>query len=236
MSTNPHDVLIERVAVPAAGYTLPMQLPPEPFGVFASWFNEERAARRTPNPDAMTLATVDRSGMPSARIVLCRRVDPAAGTLMFFTNYTSPKSEDLAATGVCAACFHWDQSERQARITGRAVKAGEAESDAYFAQRPWESKLSAWASDQSRPIAGRTELLAKLTGAAARLGLDAAELLARGQSLHIPRPPHWGGWTITATRVELWIGGKGRLHDRAAWVRELGPEAPGPWSASRLQP
>lgn len=216
-----------------AGPTLPDPLPPEPFGLFRAWFDEAHARGVTRNPNAMALATVDPDGRPSVRMVLCKAIDTAAGSLAFYTNYLSRKGVALEAQPRAAVVFHWDQLERQARLEGTVSRSPEAESDAYFASRPWESRLGAWASDQSQPIGSREALMEQAAAKILELNVDIAAAL-RGDPVAIPRPPHWGGYRLHAERVELWVGGNGRLHDRAAWTRE--PGATGPWRATRLQP
>ncbi len=182
--------LIDRLA---AANTLPEVLPADPFTIFAEWFAQARSSRNQPNPDSMNLATVSQEGSPSARIVLCRGVNAGAGYIVFFTNYRGVKGRQLLATPLAAATFHWDHTDRQVRMEGRVVQSPAGESDAYFASRPWESRLSAWASEQSEPIDGRTNLLGRVSEVIERLGIDPDEILAKGNSMHIPRPPHWGG-------------------------------------------
>jgi pyridoxamine 5'-phosphate oxidase len=221
---------------------LPTPLPSDPFPTLKAWFDEAKASKQTPNPDAIALATVGDGGMPACRIVLCRGIDVATGRITFFTNYQGRKGLELSATGKAAAVFHFDHTERQVRVEGVVVQSPAAESDAYFLSRRWESRLSAWTSDQSRPTLGRGELLAKMAAVIKKLGLDPAQLVSDGASAPIPRPSHWGGWRLYATRCELWLGGTGRLHDRAEWVREIEgvPEVPGArvgsWRSTRLQP
>jgi pyridoxamine 5'-phosphate oxidase len=120
------------------------------------------------------------------------------------------------------------------RLEGPVSEVPAEESDAYFASRPWESRIGAWASDQSRPIASRHELLAKVRDTMVRFGLDPARPPEPGSQISIPRPPHWGGFRLRADRVELWVSGPGRIHERAEWVRAAA--AAGGWTASRLQP
>lgn len=220
---------------PGPEHRLPDPLPADPFPLLSSWFDRAVREKVQPNPSAMTLATIDPDGLPSSRVVLCRGIDRAQGTLTFFTNYRGRKGLALHANPHAALHFHWDTLDAQARVEGPAQRTSERESDEYFSRRPWQSRLGAWASDQSEPIASRAELLLKLRATVQRLGLDPAALVERGDTLHIPRPPHWGGFRVTARRVELWLGGVGRLHERAEWRRDLGP-APGPWRATRLQP
>lgn len=212
---------------------LPDPLPTEPFTLFQEWFREAGELAVTRNPNAMTLATVDPDGRPSARIVLCKGIDPVAGAVVFFTNYRSRKADALGANPRAAVVFHWDKLERQVRIEGRVERSPADESDAYFASRPWESRLGAWASNQSEPIGSREALMQQAAERILELGVDVAAAM-RGEAVEIPRPPHWGGFRLVADRVELWVGGSGRLHDRARWERAdpLSPE----WVRTRLQP
>lgn len=224
----------------AMGRSLPDPLPADPFGLFRAWFDEAHKEKVQGNPNAMTLATVDADGRVSARVVLCRGIDEGAGWIRFFTNYRGAKGRALESNPRCAATFWWDAMEKQVRIEGRAVKCEAAESDEYFAARPWDHKLGAWVSEQSSPIRSRGELMERAVAKIRELGLSEIELLTRGNAVHIPRPPHWGGFRIYAERVELWLGGPGRFHDRAEWTRALRAEGSGfigtAWSATRLQP
>ncbi|RMH25659.1 MAG: pyridoxamine 5'-phosphate oxidase [Planctomycetota bacterium] len=214
---------------------LPDPLPDEPFGLLCAWFDEARNRRVQPNPDAMALATVGADGAPSVRVVLCKAIEPTIGRLTFYTNYRSRKSREIDANPRVAAVMHWDALDRQVRVEGLAHRAGDAESDAYFRTRRLESRLGAWASDQSEPIESREALLARVMDVMARFGVTLDDL-DRGDA-EIPRPPHWGGWHIVASAVELWVGGPGRIHDRARWRRPItDPSQPGGWSSSRLQP
>jgi pyridoxamine 5'-phosphate oxidase len=187
----------------------------------------------------MCVATISPAG-PRSRVCLCRGVDTANGYIVFYTNYQSDKGRELAANPAAAATFHWNHSARQVRFEGWVVKSPAAESDAYFKTRPWESRLSAWASNQSRPLESRAQLLTQYAEVIRKLGLDPDALASQGSQADIPRPPHWGGYHLWASRVELWTGGPGRMHDRAAWTRSLTPKTDGfgasPWSATRLQP
>ncbi len=217
--------------------TLPDPLPAEPFGLFRDWFDAARSGRVQPNPDAMTLATVDPDGRPSARIVLCKAIDTGLGRVTFYTNRESRKGRAIDADPHVALVMHWDALDRQVRIEGVASRASDAESDGYFASRRVESRLGAWASAQSRPLSSRDELLARVAETMERFGVTLDDL-ERGLA-EIPRPPHWGGYHVLADTVELWIGGVGRIHDRARWTRSISGSdagAPGPWSATRLFP
>lgn len=215
----------------ASGETLPDPLPAEPMGLLSAWLREAIDRADQPNPNAMVLSTATPDGRPSARLVLCKDLDVREGSLTFFTNYQSRKAEELEANPRAACTFFWDARSRQARVEGAVSRVSAAESDAYFATRPWESRLGAWASHQSRPIASRDALLEQVAGAIGTLGLDIGALLTAPQSVHIPRPPHWGGYRVRADRVELWLGAAGRVHDRARWERK----GPG-WTVDRLQP
>jgi pyridoxamine 5'-phosphate oxidase len=220
---------------------LPDPLPAEPLEVAASWLAEATRRKVQPNPNAMVLATADASGQPSARLVLCKQISPEPGFLTFYTNYRSRKGRELTDNPQAAIVMYWDALHRQVRVEGRIVQVEAAESDAYFASRNWQSRLGAWASEQSQPIGSRTELLGKVAKAALRLALPVpADEQQQDPGLHIARPPHWGGYRLWAMAVELWVEGSARIHDRARWQRTLTPRAggfdAGPWSVSRLQP
>jgi len=222
--------------------TLPEPLPAEPLGLFMQWLELATSRKSQPNPNAMTLATVGVDGQPSARVVLARRVDVGRGYVVFYSNYHSRKGEEIAGGGKVALCFHWDQLDRQVRMEGVATMSPPTESDAYFNARPPLSRLAAWASDQSRPVASRQELLDQNHRVEARFGLGAPGVDVA--SVQVPRPPHWGGYRVWLKRVELWRGHTNRLHDRAVWERSLTPAAVdrapgfvgGAWASTRLQP
>lgn len=224
---------------------LPESLPESPFPIFKSWFDKAWDERKTPNTNAMTLCTMHPDGMPDARIVLCKAIEPEPGNILFYTNYNGAKGQQLADHPFASVVFHWDHDERQVRLRGPVTHATEAESDAYFASRRLESRLGAWVSEQSQPIESREALLEKVSEVMDKLGLSPADLMGEHEVV-IPRPPHWGGFRIHAQSVELWNGGVGRIHDRARWERTLtrnnqidrGPEVytPSGWSSTRLQP
>ncbi|MCW5755848.1 MAG: pyridoxamine 5'-phosphate oxidase [Phycisphaeraceae bacterium] len=212
---------------------LPDALPADPFPMLHEWVEYAKARNVQPNPTAMSLATVDDSGQPNARIVLCRGIDERDGSLWFFTNSHSAKGWEMSGNSKVAAVFHWDALDRQARVRGLAEPLAAEASDAYFASRTWEKRVGAWASDQSRPVVSRQALLDKLLNTLTRFGIDPANPPAADAILDIPRPPHWGGYRIVAFEVELWVGSNARIHDRARWTR---PGPGRPWSAMRLQP
>lgn len=228
-----------------AGEGLPDTLPASPFPLFKSWFDQAWRERKTPNTNAMALATTHPDGHPDARIVLCKAIDVDPGCIVFYTNYNGAKGLQLAAEPFASVVFHWDDDQRQVRIRGPVTHATQAESDAYFASRALESRLGAWVSNQSQPIESREALLEKVADTMTQLGVSPADLLDH-HDIVIPRPPHWGGFRIHAQSVELWSGGVGRIHDRARWTRQLtrnpdqerGPNAYSgtDWSATRLQP
>jgi pyridoxamine 5'-phosphate oxidase len=191
----------------------------------------------------MVLATSSRDGHPAARVVLCKEIAPQPGYLVFYTNYLSSKGRQLKDNPRAAAVMHWDALHRQARIEGPVTPAPQADSDRYFASRAWQSRIGAWASEQSEPVASRALLLESVKQTARRFGAPTPGSPGADDSLKvtIPRPPHWGGYRLWAEAVELWVEGKARIHDRALWTRSLemtdaGLVKAGAWSATRLQP
>lgn len=225
-----------------SGEVLPDPLPAEPFGLFTRWLADATGAKAQPNPNAMTLATVDADGGPSTRIVLARGVNVERGYVVFFTNYRSRKGREIDANPRVSLCFHWDHLDRQVRIEGHALRSPASESDAYFAGRPALSRIAAWASDQSEPIASRDALIEKNRATEEHFGVLDAQ--AKLDAINVPRPGHWGGFRVWARRVELWRGHTNRLHDRAVWTRKLSETSvdgvPGmagdAWTITRLQP
>lgn len=223
---------------------LPDDLPTNPMHWAKRWLDRAEEIAELRNPNSMTLVTVAGDGRPSARVVLCKSIVPDPGYVVFYTNYESRKARELAANPEVAAVFYWDSLGRQIRLEGPALRSPAAESDAYFASRPWGSKLGAWASDQSCEIDSRAALLAQLGERAADLGIrlgDDHQTLESGEPPPIARPPHWGGYRVWVRAIELWVEGSDRIHDRARFTRELEPNGergftPGAWRATRLQP
>lgn len=223
--------------------TLPAELPPDPMHWADAWLKEAAARDAQRNPNSMTVATVNADGQPSARVVLCKAIVPDPGYLVFYTNYRSRKGEEIDRNPMVSAVLYWDELGRQIRVEGIAVRSPEAESDAYFATRTLGSQLGAWGSNQSQPIESREALVEQIKQCAADLGLTQdGDNLAPIEGLPpIVRPPHWGGFRIWASAVELWLEGKDRIHDRARWTRDLirGNEhtfSVTPWRGARLQP
>ena len=171
-----------------------------PFKLFDDWFKEAQISELN-DPDAMALASVDKYGLPSVRIVLLKQW--SENGFVFFTNYEGRKGQELLATKKAAACLHWKSLRRQVRIVGGVNKISELESDAYFATRPRGSQVGAWASYQSRPIATRSELTRKVT-----------EYEKKFENNQVTRPPYWIGIKIVPKTFEFWQGDQFRLHER----------------------
>jgi pyridoxamine 5'-phosphate oxidase len=191
---------------------------PDPLVQMRRWL-DDAVSFGVAEPNAMVLATTDGSGRPSARIVLLKQLDERG--LAFYTNTESRKGSELAADPRCAAVFPWHAMERQVRVEGTAEPVPRDEVEAYFATRPRESRLGAWASEQSRPVASRDELDQRYA--------SYDEQWPDGSA--IPAPPFWGGYRIRPEVVELWQGRTGRLHDRLRYRR-----TPAGWTLERLQP
>ena len=193
------------------------QLNTDPFVLFKQWF-EEAQETEINDPDAIALASVDKTGMPSVRMVLLKEILPEG--FVFYTNYTSRKSDELLATGKAAFVLHWKSLRRQIRVTGLVEQVPADQSDAYFQTRSRGSRIGAWASQQSQPLNSRAEL---------------AEAVSRIEDTYadgVPRPPHWGGFLIRPAEIEFWADGEFRLHDRFRFTQD----SDGAWVSQRLYP
>jgi pyridoxamine 5'-phosphate oxidase len=223
--------------------TLPDPLPANPLAVAAQWLAQAQVDAAQPNPNAMVLATVDGRGYPSARVVLCKEIDAKAAYILFYSNYLSRKGRELEANRRAAVVFHWDHRHRQVRAEGEVELLSDADNDAYFCTRAWQSRLGAWASEQSEPVKSREALSLNVAAMARRFGIPyegPGAVEPDEVAVDVPRPPHWGGYRLYADAVELWVEGEFRIHDRARWTRTLpdrrGGDTGPPWSVTRLQP
>lgn len=191
----------------------------DPIEQFRIWF-EQAWRSDTRQPNAMTLATCSQAGVPSARTVLLKGFDH--NSFVFFTNYQSDKANDLDDNPLAALVFYWPQLSRTVRITGAVEKVTRGESDEYFASRPRDSQLGAWASNQSSVIDSRDVLQARFN-----------ELKQQYEGRDVPTPPHWGGYRVRPSAIEFWQGQSSRLHDRLRYTRD---DRNGGWTIQRLAP
>lgn len=190
-----------------------------PMEKFAEWLRTAEASE--PNdPSAMSLATVDESGLPNVRMVLMRRFDERG--IVFFTNFESQKGTEILASFKAAACFHWKSLRKSVRFRGPVEQVSDTEADEYFQSRPRGSRIGAWASKQSRPLESRFALEKEVAIFAAKFGIG-----------DVPRPPHWSGFRLMPLSVEFWSDGQFRLHDRLRFDRETLDQT---WSETRLYP
>lgn len=189
-----------------------------PFDLARAWLAEAEASELN-DPNAIALSTVDAGGMPNARMVLLKEVEDAA--FVFYTNYGSAKAQELDAAEKAAFVMHWKSLRRQIRVRGFVSKESGLQADEYFASRSLKSRIGAWASRQSQPLASRAELLAESAKLSLKLGPNPK------------RPEFWGGYRITPLEIEFWADGAFRLHDRFKWTR---PDPDTPWTVQRLCP
>lgn len=194
-------------------------LVPDPIVQFRGWLEDAVRDSGQRDPNAMCLSTLGEDGMPQGRMVLLKEADDRG--FIFYTNLQSPKGQALAAHPRAALTFHWDRMGRQVRVEGEVERVTDSEADAYYATRFRQSRLGAWASRQSAPLASRDELEARV-----------AEFDARYPGDEIPRPPHWSGFRLVPVRVEFWQDRPGRLHDRFLY-RRVGDDG---WEVIRLNP
>ncbi|MHA6267611.1 pyridoxamine 5'-phosphate oxidase [uncultured Aliiroseovarius sp.] len=190
----------------------------DPFVIARSWLTE--AEKTEPNdPNAIALSTVDADGLPNVRMVLLKDIEDDA--FVFYTNFGSAKAHELDQAGKAAFVMHWKSLRRQIRVRGLITREEGPQADAYYASRSLKSRLGAWASQQSQPLASRAALMAEVAKVTATHGT------------HPPRPPFWGGYRLKPVEIEFWADGAFRLHDRFRWTRA---EAGAPWSVTRLNP
>ena len=190
----------------------------DPFDIARRWLAEATPVEPS-DPNAMALSTVDAAGMPNTRIVLLKAIEDSG--FVFFTNYESAKGQEIDATGVASFVLHWKSLKRQVRARGRVERVSVKESDAYYATRPLGSRVGAWASQQSRPLESKAELVKAAAIAGVKHGPNPA------------RPTFWGGYRIIPQELEFWADGAFRLHDRFRWDRAI---AEGTWNIQRLNP
>ena len=191
----------------------------DPFGLFGDWLKD--AEKSEPNDaNAMALATADEEGLPNVRMVLLKGFDERG--FVFYTNFESQKGQEILGTMKAALCFHWKSLRRQVRVRGLVEEVSKAEADAYFASRPRDSRIGAWASQQSRPLEGRFALEKSVAMYTAKYAIGG-----------VPRPPYWSGFRVKPIAIEFWHDRPFRLHDRVVFRRE-GPD--GAWSKTRLYP
>lgn len=191
----------------------------DPFALFAEWLQEATASE--PNdPNAMALATADADGLPNVRMVLLKGFN--AEGFVFYSNAESQKGREIAANPQAAVVFHWKSLRRQVRLRGPLHAVSDAESDAYFDSRPRDSRIGAWASQQSRPLESRFALEKAVAKYAARYAVG-----------NVPRPPYWRGWRIVPTYLEFWHDRPFRLHERSIFQRA---DAHAPWTRTRFYP
>ena len=197
----------------------------DPFEQFRRWFDQAREAGLH-EPEAMVVSSVGAGGLPSSRYVLLKGLDHG---FVFFTNFESRKGHELDDRPRAAICFPWHVLSRQVRVAGTVERVSDAESDAYFASRPRGSQIGAWASAQSEVLVDRAELEART-----------ARTEVRYAGIEVPRPPHWGGYRVVPSELEVWQGRPDRLHDRFRYIRIAAgsgaPSAPPAWALDRLNP
>jgi pyridoxamine 5'-phosphate oxidase len=193
----------------------------DPLALFSAWFKQAED-KETNDPNGMALATVSPSGMPDLRMVLLKAFD--AEGFVFYTNFGSAKGRDLKANPKAALLFHWKSLRRQIRIQGLVSEVTAAEADAYFASRPRDAQIGAWASRQSEPLSGRHELEREVARYALKFGLGP-----------VPRPPHWSGFRVGPERFEFWTDKPFRLHERLIFIRENNEGTVG-WRREHLFP
>ena len=209
-----------------------------PLSTLQDWMKKVSDSDTQPNPNCMTVSTVDSNGLPNSRMVLCRELNIEEGHLTFYTNYSSIKSKELESNAKCSVLFHWDKFGLQVRLRGTAIRCSNSKNDAYFSTRALGSQVAAWASDQSKEI----ESLEMMDTSYQKI-MDKFKInnLANDPEKEIPRPDFWGGYEIWVGEIELWKNQKNRFHDRLKFTRNISIEngnieADKEWSIIRVQP
>ncbi|KAF9498984.1 pyridoxamine 5'-phosphate oxidase [Pleurotus eryngii] len=210
-------------------FLTPSTTSPSPIDQFKEWFTEVVNARVVPEPETMCVSTCSPSGIPSSRFVLFKQLD--ARGFIFYTNYSSRKSQELLANPHAALAFYWREVHRSVRVVGKVEKVSREESEAYFKSRPVGSQLGAWASRQSS-VVGEGEVLSRLEKIKDRFGVEEGTTTDHGI---IPTPEFWGGWRIVPFEVEFWSGKPSRLHDRVRYTRDRTDDG-SEWKIERLAP
>ena len=190
-----------------------------PIELFKEWFNEAKSIEIN-DPNALSLATTDKNGIPSVRIVLLK--DFNQNGFVFYTNIDSKKSIDIKANPYASMCFHWKGLLRQVRITGKVIKVSEEEADIYYNTRPYGSRIGAWASKQSTVLKSRDELYQSIENYKKKYP----------NKENVPRPNHWSGWNLNPNEIEFWLDGKDRIHQRLKYVKKQN----GDWKRFLLSP
>ncbi|MFA7305451.1 MAG: pyridoxamine 5'-phosphate oxidase [Hyphomicrobium sp.] len=214
----------EATNIPASGGTPDFSAADEPFALFHAWMSEAEKSEIS-DPNAMSVATVDPSGLPNVRTLLLKGVDDASSPergFVFYTNFESAKGQELLANPKVGLLFYWKSLERQVRIRGTVSLASHDEADAYYASRPAQSRIGAWASQQSRPLSSRDVFEAKIQHYEKKFA-DGA----------IPRPSYWSGFRVVPTEIEFWAARPFRLHDRIVFRRDAPHDS---WHKTRLYP
>lgn len=196
----------------------------DPFAIAQTWLSEAEKTELN-DPNAIALSTVDANGLPNARMVLLKEIEPvgapSGGSFVFYTNYGSAKAQEIDSAGKAAFVMHWKSLRRQIRVRGTVTREDGPQADEYYASRSLKSRLGAWASDQSKPLSSRTALMA-----------DVAKITA-SKGPNPPRPPFWGGFRLAPLEIEFWADGAFRLHDRFVWRRA---DVKSEWAVERLNP
>lgn len=209
-----------------------------PLSTLQDWMEKVSDSNAQPNPNCMSVSTVDSNGLPNTRMVLCKELNTEEGHLTFYTNYSSIKSKELESNAKCSALFHWDKFGLQVRIRGTAIRCTDSKNDAYFSSRDLGSQIAAWASDQSKEI----ESLEMMDNSY-QIIMDKFSIgnLENNSEKKIPRPDFWGGYEIWVEEIELWKNQKNRFHDRLKFTRNINikngnidPDKK--WNVIRIQP